>query len=279
MQDIKEEGKEEHLAKLKRKKNPESWQQEEKKPPNSNLAWKRVSATQALTPLPSGKQKRAAQGGQESPQRGQPDMPTSASTKSGSMTSLSTCSSNWMSSCASLSSASPHSRSIFLQGAHSWGRAGGHPGRGRWDVGWGQRCHGDAVTPAPLTPAGSHRPARPSPPSGTAPASSVAASSAKGARCCQALHTAGHPTRSGMAHVCVHPSAELTERLSASTPCWPCRHAVSFLWVLWDTCFTSSSRFSTCGHRGGHHRPDPSCGTLPTKGSLAESSSPQEGFA
>lgn len=261
MQDIKEEGKEEHLAKLKRKKNPESWQQEEKKPPNSNLAWKRVSATQALTPLPSGKQKRAAQGGQESPQRGQPDMPTSASTKSGSMTSLSTCSSNWMSSCASLSSASPHSRSIFLQGAHSWGRAGGHPGRGRWDVGWGQRCHGDAVTPAPLTPAGSHRPARPSPPSGTAPASSVAASSAKGARCCHPLHTAGHPTRSGMAHACVHPSAELTERLSASTPCWPCRHAVSFLWVLWDTCFTSSSRFSTCGHRGGHHRPDPSCGT------------------
>lgn len=39
----------------------------------------------------------------------------------------------------------------------------------------------------------------------------------------------------------------LTERLSASAPCWPCRHAVSFLCVLWDTCFTSSSRFSTCG--------------------------------
>lgn len=32
------------------------------------------------------------------------------------MTSLSTCSSNWISSCASLSSASPHSLSIFLQG-------------------------------------------------------------------------------------------------------------------------------------------------------------------
>lgn len=43
----------------------------------------------------------------------------------------------------------------------------------------------------------------------------------------------------------------LTERLSASAPCWPCRHAVSFLCVLWETCFTSSSRFSTCGQSRG----------------------------
>lgn len=51
----------------------------------------------------------------------------------------------------------------------------------------------------------------------------------------------------------------LTERLSASAPCWPWRHAVSFLWVLWETCFTSSRRFSTCressgdGGRACHH--------------------------
>lgn len=43
----------------------------------------------------------------------------------------------------------------------------------------------------------------------------------------------------------------LTERLSASAPCWPCRHAVSFLCVLWETCFTSSSRFSTCRQSRG----------------------------
>lgn len=52
----------------------------------------------------------------------------------------------------------------------------------------------------------------------------------------------------------------LTERLSASTPCWPWRQAVSFLCVLWETCFTSSRRFSTCrqssgwGHRWGQHQ-------------------------
>ena len=38
---------------------------------------------------------------------------------------------------------------------------------------------------------------------------------------------------------------DLTDLFSTSTPCWPCRQAVSFLWVLWDTCLTSSSRFST----------------------------------
>lgn len=43
----------------------------------------------------------------------------------------------------------------------------------------------------------------------------------------------------------------LTERLSASAPCWPWRHAVSFLCVLWETCFTSSRRFSTCAQTGG----------------------------
>lgn len=36
-----------------------------------------------------------------------------------------------------------------------------------------------------------------------------------------------------------------TDFLSTSTPCWPCRQAVSFLCVLWETCLTSSRRFST----------------------------------
>lgn len=38
---------------------------------------------------------------------------------------------------------------------------------------------------------------------------------------------------------------DLTDFLSTSTPCWPCRHAVNFLCVLWETCLTSSRRFST----------------------------------
>lgn len=38
---------------------------------------------------------------------------------------------------------------------------------------------------------------------------------------------------------------DLTDFLSTSTPCWPCRQAVSFLCVLWETCLTNSSRFST----------------------------------
>lgn len=46
----------------------------------------------------------------------------------------------------------------------------------------------------------------------------------------------------------------LTERLSASAPCWPWRHAVSFLCVLWETCFTSSRRFSTCRQSSGWHK-------------------------
>lgn len=50
------------FGKIKKKKNPESWQQEEKKPPNSNLAWKRVSATQALTPLPSREAEKSSAG-------------------------------------------------------------------------------------------------------------------------------------------------------------------------------------------------------------------------
>lgn len=38
---------------------------------------------------------------------------------------------------------------------------------------------------------------------------------------------------------------DLTDFLSTSTPCWPCRQAVNFLCVLWETCLTSSRRFST----------------------------------
>jgi len=45
---------------------------------------------------------------------------------------------------------------------------------------------------------------------------------------------------------------DLTERLSTSTACWPWRHAVSFLCVLWDTCLTSSRRFSACTHTHTH---------------------------
>lgn len=42
---------------------------------------------------------------------------------------------------------------------------------------------------------------------------------------------------------------DLTDFLSTSTPCWPCRQAVSFLCVLWETCLTSSRRFSTWQER------------------------------
>lgn len=38
----------------------------------------------------------------------------------------------------------------------------------------------------------------------------------------------------------------LTDLFSVSVPCWPCRQAVSFLWVLCVTCLTRSRRFSTC---------------------------------
>lgn len=42
---------------------------------------------------------------------------------------------------------------------------------------------------------------------------------------------------------------DLTDFLSTSTPCCPCRQAVSFLCVLWETCLTSSNRFSTWNTR------------------------------
>lgn len=38
---------------------------------------------------------------------------------------------------------------------------------------------------------------------------------------------------------------DLTDLFSISVPCWPCRQAVSFLWVLCVTCLTRSRRFST----------------------------------
>lgn len=44
---------------------------------------------------------------------------------------------------------------------------------------------------------------------------------------------------------------DLTDLFSMSVPCWPCRQAVSFLWVLCVTCLTRSRRFSTwntCTH-------------------------------
>lgn len=45
---------------------------------------------------------------------------------------------------------------------------------------------------------------------------------------------------------------DLTDLFSISVPCWPCRQAVSFLWVLCVTCLTRSRRFSTLTHTHTH---------------------------
>lgn len=47
---------------------------------------------------------------------------------------------------------------------------------------------------------------------------------------------------------------DLTDLFSISAPCWPCRQAASFLWVLCVTCLTRSRRFSTWRNTHMHQR-------------------------